>query len=299
MFDLVFLIILPPPPPPAPSKISGWPVPWQKCEQQETPFGMNHDHQRWFTHERFFQRSHFITWDLIGVSFSSCSLILNIFGPGWTGWKTHHLFDQKRINCKVHIYYQNVFCQIKTQTWCFQIYLRCFEAGICDERLPEVPRQQNRWSLLYPRMIIARSWKNLLFPLCSRCFVSAWVLDLRKNAGWFTVEKVPFLWSTSYPAKFGAFNGDLELVPSSIGPFLVFFWPSIRRYRIEYLAIYAALATKYFFHTRTHTRTLGYQNALPNDDQNPKNLVLFLFATIRPSGQPPGKVQGFGPGDWG
>ena len=97
--------------------------------------------------------------------------------------------------------------------------------------------------------------KNLLFPLCSRCFVSAWVLDLRKNAGWFTVEKVPFFWSTSYPAKFGAFNGDLELVPSSIGPFLVFFWPSIRRYRIEYLAIYAALATKYFFHTHTHSHT--------------------------------------------
>ena len=147
----------------------------------------------------------------------------------------------------------------------------------------------------------AQGVKNLLFPLCSRCFVSAWVLDLRKNAGWFTVEKVPFFWSTSYPAKFGAFNWDLELVPSSIGPFLVFFWPSIRRYRIEYLAIYAALATKYFFHTHTHThtRTLGYQNGLPNDDQNPKNLVLFLFATIRPSGQPPGKIQGFGPGDWG
>ena len=41
--------------------------------------------------------------------------------------------------------------------------------------------------------------------------------------------------------------GHLELVPSSISPFLVL--PSIRRYRIEYLALYAVLATKYLFHT--------------------------------------------------
>ena len=41
--------------------------------------------------------------------------------------------------------------------------------------------------------------------------------------------------------------GHLELVPSSISPFLVL--PSIRRYRIEYLALYAVLATKYLLHT--------------------------------------------------
>ena len=41
--------------------------------------------------------------------------------------------------------------------------------------------------------------------------------------------------------------GHLELVPSSISPFLVL--PSIRRYRIEYLALYAVLTTKYLFHT--------------------------------------------------
>ena len=64
----------------------------------------------------------------------------------------------------------------------------------------------------------------------SRCFVSAWVIDLRKNTGLFTVQKVPFLRSTIYPANFGTFNGHLELVPSGISPFLVFFWPSIRRY---------------------------------------------------------------------
>ena len=32
------------------------------------------------------------------------------------------------------------------------------------------------------------------------------------------VEKVPFLWSTIYPANFGAFNEHLELVPSGIRP---------------------------------------------------------------------------------
>ena len=48
----------------------------------------------------------------------------------------------------------------------------------------------------------------------SRCFISAWVLDLRKNTGWFSGEKVPFLWSTIYPANFDTFNGHLELVPS-------------------------------------------------------------------------------------
>ena len=43
--------------------------------------------------------------------------------------------------------------------------------------------------------------------------------------------------------------GHLELVPSSISPFLVL--PSIRRYRIEYLALYAVLATKYLFNTHS------------------------------------------------
>ena len=48
-----------------------------------------------------------------------------------------------------------------------------------------------------------------------RCFVSAWVLDLLKKMGWFTGEKVPFLWwSTIYPANFDTFNGLLELVTS-------------------------------------------------------------------------------------
>ena len=62
--------------------------------------------------------------------------------------------------------------------------------------------------------------------------------------------RVPFLWSTIYPAinfvKKEKKIGHLELVHSSISPFLVL--PSIRRYRIEYMALYAVLATKYLFH---------------------------------------------------
>ena len=139
--------------------------------------------------------------------------------------------------------------------------------------------------------------KNLLFPLCSRCFVSAWVLDLRKNAGWFTVEKVPFFWSTSYPAKFGAFNGDLELVPSSIGPFLVFFWPSIRRYRIEYLAIYAALATKYFFHTHTLTHAhLAIKMVYPTMTKTLKTLFFFYLLPSVPRDSLREKSRASGPG---
>ena len=120
--------------------------------------------------------------------------------------------------------------------------------------------------------------KSPFHPLRSRCFVSAWVLDLRKITGWLTVEKVPFLWSTIYPGNFGKKKknnnnnkiGHLELVPSSISPFLVL--PSIRRYRIEYLALYAVLATKYLFHT--HNWLLNGSPKWPNG-QNPKNLVLF------------------------
>ena len=82
-----------------------------------------------------------------------------------------------------------------------------------------------------PCMIFARAWashaligrdKSPFHPRY-RCFVSAWVLDLRKNTGWFTGEKVPFLWSTICPANFDTFNEHLELVLSGISPFLVFF----------------------------------------------------------------------------
>ena len=143
--------------------------------------------------------------------------------------------------------------------------------------------------------------KSPFHPLRSRCFVSAWVLDLRKITGWLTVEKVPFLWSTIYPGNFGKKKknnnnnnkiGHLELVPSSISPFLVL--PSIRRHRIEYLALYAVLATKYLLHTHT-------QLAIKWFTQMTKTLkTLFFFIFYHPSPrQPAGKVQSFGLGPRG
>ena len=74
---------------------------------------------------------------------------------------------------------------------------------------------------------LTRRGKSPFHPLRSRCFVSAWVLDLRENTGWFTVEKVPFLWSTIYPANFGKKKnknknkkiGHLELIQGWIQNF--------------------------------------------------------------------------------
>ena len=137
--------------------------------------------------------------------------------------------------------------------------------------------------------------KSPFHPLRSRCFVSAWVLDLRKNTGWFTVDKVPFPWPTIYPANFGIYIkkkiGHLELVPSGISPFLVL--PSIRRYRTEYLALYAVLATKYLFHTHN-----CLSNGLPKWPKTLKTLFFFIFYHPSPR-QPGGKVQSFGPGPRG
>ena len=97
-----------------------------------------------------------------------------------------------------------------------------------------------------PHTLIGRG-KSPFHPRL-RCFVSAWVLDLLKKMGWFTGERVPFLWwSTIYPANFDTFNGLLELETSqwhqSLSCFF-FFWPSMRWYRIEHFALYAVLATK-------------------------------------------------------
>ena len=134
--------------------------------------------------------------------------------------------------------------------------------------------------------------KSPFHPLRSRCFFLAWVLDLRKNRGWFTAEKVPFLWSTIYPANFGKKkNGHLELVPSSISPFLVL--PSIRRYGIEYLALLRNTSYKILV---PHT-----QLAIKWFAQMTKTLkTLFFFIFYHPSPrQPAGKVQGFGPGPRG
>ena len=153
-------------------------------------------------------------------------------------------------HAKCIYYFPNVFSQIKTQTWCFQIYsLWSWNMRWAFTRSSETVKQPVLFYALVwfshargPHTLIGRG-KSPFHPRC-RCFVSAWVLDLRKNTGWFTGEKVPFLWSIIYP-NFGTFNGHLELVPSGISPLIVFFFlPSMRRYRIEYFALYAVLATK-------------------------------------------------------
>ena len=154
-------------------------------------------------------------------------------------------------HAKCIYYFPNVFSQIKTQTWCFQIYsLWSWNMRWAFTRSSETVKQPVLFYALVwfshargPHTLIGRG-KSPFHPR-SRCFVSAWVLDLRKNTGSFTGEKVPFLWSIIYPANFGTFNGHLELVPSGISPLIAFFFlPSMRRYRIEYFALNAVLATK-------------------------------------------------------
>ena len=113
-------------------------------------------------------------------------------------------------------YFLNLFPQIKTQTWCFRIYsLWSWNMRWAFTRISETVKQ--------PVLFYAVVWfshargshpfigrgKSPFHPL-SRCFVSAWVLDLFKNTSWFTGEKVPFLSLTIYPANLDTFNGHLS-----------------------------------------------------------------------------------------
>ena len=178
--------------------------------------------------------------------------MLNIFGPGWTSVfeKTTFISSKLHKHAKCIYYFLNVFSQIKTQTWCFQIYsFWSWNMRWAFTRSSETVKQPVLFYALVtfshargPQTPIGRG-KSPFHPR-SRCLVSAWVLDLRKNTGWFTGEKVPFLWSTIYPANFDTFNGHLELVPSGISPFIVFFWPSMRRY-ISYWILCSLRSTSY------------------------------------------------------
>ena len=155
-------------------------------------------------------------------------------------------------HAKCWYYFPSVFSQIKTQTWCFQIYsLWSWNMRWAFTRTSETLKQP---VLFYALVWFSHALGPHTFMGCGKspfhprsgCFVSAWVLGLRKNTGWFTGGKGPFLWSTIYPANFVTFNGHLELVPSGnflLVPFLSFFSPSMRRYRIDYFALYAVLAT--------------------------------------------------------
>ena len=179
--------------------------------------------------------------------------MLNIFGPGWTSVfeKTTFISSKLHKHAKCIYYFLNVFSQIKTQTWRFQIYsLWSWNMRWAFTKSSETVKQPVLcYALVWfshargPHTLIGRG-KSPFHPR-SRCFVSAWLLDLGKNTGWFTGKKVLFLWSTIYLANFDTFNGHLELVPSGISPLIVFFFlPSMRRYRIEYFALDAVLATK-------------------------------------------------------
>ena len=101
------------------------------------------------------------------------------------------------------------------------------------------------------------SGKSPFHPLRSRSFVSAWVRliyvkirpDLQSKKFHFSGLQFLQLTLVKKYIYIYIYIGHLELVPSSISPFLIFFWPSIRRYCTEYLALYAVLATKYLFYT--------------------------------------------------
>ena len=82
--------------------------------------------------------------------------------------------------------------------------------------------------VLFHAVTRSRGVANLLFTLAPDVsFQRALLIHVKLRA---YLQSSPFLRSTIYPANFGTFNWHLELVPSGISPFLVFFWPSIRRY---------------------------------------------------------------------
>ena len=70
--------------------------------------------------------------------------MLNIYlvqaGPVY--WKTHHLFGQKRINMQsAYIMFKMFSLRLKRNLRKPDVFkFTRFEAGIRDERLPEVPR---------------------------------------------------------------------------------------------------------------------------------------------------------------
>ena len=99
---------------------------------------------------------------------------------------------------------------------------------------------------------------NLLFTLCAPgvSFQRGFLIYVKIRADLqlkkFHFSGLQFIQLTLVKKKIRT----LTLVPSSISPLLVL--PSIRRYRIECLALYAVLATKYLF--RTHN---WLSNGLP------------------------------------
>ena len=124
--------------------------------------------------------------------------------------------------------------------------------------------------------------KSPFHPLRSRCFVRGVSIYIKIRADLqskkFHFSGLQFIQLPLVRKKKQQQNiGHPELVPSSISPSLVFFAPSIRRCRIEYLALYAVLALE----NNCSTDTISYQMVYPND-QNPKNRVLFYLLPYVP-----------------
>ena len=69
-----------------------------------------------------------------------CLIFLVQAGPVY--WKTQHLFGQKRINTQsAYIIFKMFSLRLKRNLRKPDVLkFTRFEAGICDERLPEVPR---------------------------------------------------------------------------------------------------------------------------------------------------------------
>ena len=82
-------------------------------------------------------------------------------------WKTHHLFGQKRINIQsAYIIFKMFSLRLKLNLRKPDVFqFTRFEAGIYDERSPEVPRSYE----FRARVCLTRSQgvANLLFALCA------------------------------------------------------------------------------------------------------------------------------------
>ena len=136
---------------------------------------------------------------------------------------------------------------------------------------------------------------NLLFTLCAPdvSFQRGFLIyvkiraDLQSKKFHFSGLQFNQLTLVKKRKEKNIYLGHLELVPSSISASLIL--PSIRQYRIEYLALYAVLATKYLFHT--HKWFIQMTKTL-------KTFFFFIFYHPSPR-QPAGKVQSFGPGPGG
>ena len=201
-------------------------------------------------------------------------------------------------HAKCIYYFLNLFPQIKTQTWCFRIYsLWSWNMRWAFTRISETVKEPVLFYALVwfshargPHTFIGRG-KSPFHPR-SRCFVSAWVLDLCKNTGWLQAKKFHFsrwqfiqltlipltdtwvstLWHQSFSCLFFTFDETIS------------YWIlcSLRSASYKIIVPPAQLAIKWFTQMTKTPKTF------------------FFFICYHPSPrQPAGKVQSFGLEGWG